>query len=287
MQIFILLKNWVLEILWGEDSSRSAAILRIGLVLIVWAKYAGKMRLFISADPDRMFLGLLFFLLTPVLLIGLCSRVAAFLNGILLFVMYYYLGEVQGYTDDFIHHHTYLLSMSVLLLGFTPCGKSYSLDRVLAVRRAKQKGRPVPEEKGASWGLKLIAFQASMVYFWGAVDKTRVAFLDGTEMEFLILYLYTGSDYPVFPGIALIAAAVGTGTVVLEYILALGLWFERFQLPLIISGILFHAGIYLTAPVSTFSVTICLLYIAFVRPARVHALTEGTFYNWGQQRELS
>ena len=58
--------------------------------------------------------------------------------------------------------------------ALTPCGGSYSADRVRALRKAERAGRAVPEERGPVWGLTLIAFQVSAVYFWGAFDKSKL-----------------------------------------------------------------------------------------------------------------
>lgn len=61
--------------------------------------------------------------------------------------------------------------------------------------------------------------------------------------------------------------------------LAVGLWFERTHRALMPLGIALHAVLFWSLPVSTFSATMLLLYLAFVDPDRVHTtvqrLTDG------------
>ena len=97
--------------------------------------------------------------------------------------------------EPWTHHHTTFLAVITLLIALLPCGHSFSLDRWLAIHKANINGQDWPEEVGNVWALRLVALQLSAVYFWGAVNKTRIAFLGGDRIEQPLLYLYFGSDY--------------------------------------------------------------------------------------------
>ena len=103
--------------------------------------------------------------------------------------------------EPWTHHHTYLLAVAALLIALTPCGRSYSVDRYLAVMRAGHAGLPPPAERGNLWGLRLIVVQLSVLYFFSAFDKTSYAFLSGARLEQIFLWYYAGSDYPGMPGL--------------------------------------------------------------------------------------
>lgn len=85
--------------------------------------------------------------------------------------------------------------------------------------------------------------------------------------------LYVGSDHPP-AWMEPIMRVNAVGTVVLELALAFLLWIPRLQKWVIPVAIIFHALIYYTLPVRTFTVTMWLLFLAYVPPASVHAVTE-------------
>ncbi|WP_176480245.1 HTTM domain-containing protein [Mesorhizobium sp. WSM3859] len=157
--------------------------------------------------------------------------------------------------------YTYLLAVAALLIALTPCDRSYSLDRYLAVTRAERTGVPPPAERGNLWGLRLIVVQLSVLYFFAAFDKSNHAFLSGARLEQIFLWFYAGSDYP--SGLAWLATLVSFGVVALEYCLAFGLPFRATRRDLVLPGLAFHAIIYVTLPVYTFSATMALLYLAY------------------------
>jgi hypothetical protein len=64
--------------------------------------------------------------------------------------------------------------------------------------------------------------------------------------------------------------ALAMSSVLLEYTLALGLWFRRTRTPLIWIGIVFHIGLYYFLPVTVFSVASVVAYIAYIEPSAIH-----------------
>jgi len=243
-----------------EGSSRSSALIRIGLAMLFWSRWAGELLLYRDPSPAGLFLAVNFFLATTLLFIGYHSRIAAAWAGAVGLVMYHYFGFQLG-REPWTHHHAYLLAVATLLIALTPCGRSYSLDRYLSVMRAEREGVPPPAERGNLWGLRLIVVQLSVLYFFTAFDKTSYAFLSGARLEAIFLWYYAGSDYPA--GLAGLAMVVSLAVVALEYSLAFGLPFHRSRRYLLLPGLAFHAIIYVTLPVYTFSATMVLLYLAY------------------------
>lgn len=243
-----------------EGSSRSSALIRIGLAMLFWSRWAGELLLYRDQSPAGLFLAANFFLATALLFVGYHSRAAAVWTGSVGLAMYYYFGFELG-REPWTHHHAYLLAVAALLIALTPCDRSYSLDRYLAVVRAERAGVPPPVERGNLWGLRLIVVQLSALYFFAAFDKSNYAFLSGARLEQIFLWFYAGSDYP--SGLAWLATIVSFGVVALEYCLAFGLPFRATRRYLVLPGLAFHAIIYVTLPVYTFSATMALLYLAY------------------------
>ena len=253
-------------------STRAVGLMRFFWALILWSRWADELLPFRQMSPDHWLMGALFFIGTSGMVVGFYSRISTFLTGCLTLYMVFVVGHIQG-MESWTHHHTTFLAIGTFVLAFTPCGRSFSLDRWLAIQRAEGRGISGPEENGNLWAVRLMALQMSMVYFWGAFDKTRWAVLGGDRIEQPLMYLYFGSDYPGawFEWAAIIVAC---STVLLEYSLAFGLWFRRTRPRLMLLGILFHATLYVALPVTVFSVACIVSYLAFLDPEDVHRAVE-------------
>ena len=261
-----------LKTLWDQQldrrgSTRAVALIRIALVLICWARWATEL-MFVHR-PERWPLSLSFFLCSTALLIGWRTRLANVLFAAVLWWMYAGYGFGGG-VPGWAHHHTYLLVASVTWLAFTPSGRSFSIDRWLTVRRARVDGRPVPPEEGPLWGTVLLAAQCSAVYLFSAWDKTNLFFLSGDHLVAILQHFYTGSDPIELPGFQALCTALAVATVVLEYLLPVGLFVRRWQRWLVPVGLALHAIFFVVLPVSTFSVTMAVLYLAYLDPEAVH-----------------
>lgn len=267
---------WKRAVDWGLHtcgSTRSSALIRICLVCLIWSKWAGDLILPHTIDSwKEIFLHINFFLSTTLMFFGIWTRVSTFWTAGVVLSMYYYAGLIKG-VDDFVHHHTYLLAFATFLCALTPCGKSYSVDRWIEVRKAKKSGRELPREWGNLWGLRLISLQLALIYFWTAYNKTTWAFLSGDQLERIYMTYYFGSDYPDLPGFHLLMIIVSWLTVLLEYAL-IGLLFQKLRKWLVIPGLLFHGLIYILLPVSTYSLTMWCLYLAFFDANKVHQVID-------------
>lgn len=253
-------------------SSRSSALIRIGIALLFWSRWAGELLLYMDQSAIGLLLAANFFIATSLLFIGYHSRIAALWTGAVGLVIYYYFGHELG-REPWTHHHTYLLAVSALLIALTPCERSYSLDRYLAVLRAERSGTAPPAEYGNLWGLRLIVLQLSVLYFFSALDKSNLTFLSGARLEHIFMWYYSGSDYPALAGFHALTIVTALAVVLLEYALAFGLPFRHTRRYLVWLGLAFHALIYVSLPVYTFSATMLLLYLAYFDADAVDRVT--------------
>lgn len=261
-------RRFVEGVLLHEGSTRAVGLLRVLLALLAWGRFADDVLPVRSFEPERLLLSVVFFLTTSLMLLGFYARISTAAAGVTLLSMVFWFGH-NG-VEPWGHHHTTILALAVAILALTPCGGSYSVDRWLAVSRAERAGAPIPAEKGPLWAVPLLGFLVSTVYFWSAVDKTTWAFLSGDRLEAILMSLYFGSDYPDLPGFGALCALMGFSTVVLEFVLPIGLWIRPWQKFLMPLGLVLHALFYWILPVSTFTLTMWALYLAFLDPEVVH-----------------
>jgi len=255
--------------LYEEASTRPAALMRMGLVALLWSRYASDFLLFRNLEPYYLLHGISFFLATTLMFFGAWTRFSSIWTAVTTVSFYYYLGFSKG-VEPYTHHHTYLLGAGAVLLAMAPCGRSYSWDRWRALKRAEISGKPAPEERGPQWAIRLLALQLSLIYFWTAFEKCDPAFLSGERMEHHIMYLFLGSDYPQNGWFHPLMVSVAWVTVLLEFVLAFGLWFKRLQPWLIPVGLVFHGLFYVLLPVGPFSLTMWLFYLAYLDPDAIH-----------------
>ncbi len=252
--------RWVNAAVQEEGSTRSLALLRVGLVFLLWARWAKDLALFQTHDALSLPIAALFYVSTLLMLFGVHTRLSGW-------VMALSVAGVVGYVDFTLrhisHHHTLLLLFVSVLLAMSPAGRSFSWDRL----RAPVSGGEI----GPLFAQRLIALQVSSVYFWSAVDKSSWAWISGQRLQMIFMEQYTDFAWPEWPGFAEAMALGGAGSLALEYALAFGLWIPGARRVLLPLGLAFHALIYVTLPVATYSATMALLYLAFLPPAKVHA----------------
>jgi hypothetical protein len=263
--------GWALH---TEASTRSAALIRIGLLSLVWTRWANDMVLFRHLEDGLWPVGLWFFLTTPLALFGFLTRISVPAAASAVLTLVYYVGHARG-VEGYTHHHTTLLAWALVWLSFTPCGKSYSFDRWLTVRKAERRAEAPPPERANVWGLRVLALQTAAVYFWGAVDKCNFGFLSGARMAHYAMYYYSGSTaFEDIPGLETGLMLLAVGTVILEFALAFGMLWPRTRRWLIVPGLLLHGVFYMFLSVFTFTVTMWVLYLAYFDPDDVQRFIE-------------
>lgn len=250
---------------WGIDyhgSTRPVGLIRIGLALLIWARFGYSMLPLHDLDVGNFTFRIVFFVSTFAMVIGFFSRFACLLSALCVAVLYYHYGQVA--------HHIYLLFVATLFLTLTPAGSSYSLDRWIALQNAEKARRAIPPETGNLLGLRLIALQLAAIYFWGAFGKMNPAFLNGERFQHLLHDFYGGVPFESLPGFEWFCAAAGSGVALFELCLSIGLLTPGVRKLFVPVGIVFHLTIYVFFPVLTFSLTMILLYLAFIPADKVH-----------------
>ncbi len=120
----------------SDGSSRSSALIRVGLVLLIWSRWAREVAQFFNPHPLRPPLAIALYVSTGLMFVGLWTRLAVPAVAAVTGLMYAY-GIVSPSTSGWRAHHTYLLVIAVVYCALTPCGRSYSVDRWLEVRRSR------------------------------------------------------------------------------------------------------------------------------------------------------
>jgi len=265
----IMLNNFVA---WGPDSTgptRSVALLRIGLAAMAMIRFGAELAPFAAETFGELILGLAFFIFAIAALLGVRARVSIGLLGMTILVLYGMTQAGLG-TAGWNHHHVYILGISCIFLMFTDCGRSYSFDRWTAI----EGGSRVPPEHGILWGQRLIALQMSALYFWTAVDKTDQAFLSGQRLEQIFVWSYSGRTLEILLASPALLAMMSCAVLVVEYFLAYAILTRRHRTTAIFIGLSMHATFYLLLPVSTYSATMMLLYLALLDPHSVQKFTK-------------
>lgn len=159
------------------------------------------------------------------------------------------------------HNNRYELLLLALLISLTPCDRSFLLFG---------EARPGTAPR---WGARLVAAQLSLVYLASSLGKLADAdWRSGAVLlprlalgQPVLAHLLPASWAAVLaaPWFGLLASLVAIGS---ELFLALGLWFPRTRVVCLWLGLMFHAGIEISAHVELFSYTMICGYLMFVTP---------------------
>jgi hypothetical protein len=268
---------------WGADaqgSTRPLGLMRIAIATIVFVRFANEVSLYQGDSLSFVLLGLAFFGLTSMMLVGFKAQAACTGVAITLMTMHFYMGKVHGY-PGWSSHHIYILVVSVCLLALSPCGRSFSWDRYRALAQARD-ARDIPPEHGDLWPQRLIALQLAALYFWAAVDKTNWSFLSGQRLEEAFIWSFTGRALEPLISLGAILAVLSIIVVVVEYFLAFAIFVRRWQAFVLPLGLALHAAFYVLLPVNTYSATVMVLYLALLDPDAVHRFLDRMIQNHGQ-----
>ncbi len=257
--------RWVAH-LDREGSTRAVGLMRVGTGLLLWSRWASEMMPHRAMEPDRLVLSAAFYITSTLMVLGLGTRWSVPATAVVMAVV------VGGYGADAVegwgHHHTTLQMLAVWWLALTPSGRSWSLDRLLAVRRAEANGEPWPKEEGPLWAVPLLGIQVCALYLWSLVDKLQNGMFTGVQLEQLSMHYVFGGLPP--EGLGWMYQGMAWTVLVLELLLPFGLWSRRWLGLCSIVGIAMHLAFYVIIPVNTFSMQMIVLYLAFFDPALVH-----------------
>jgi len=254
-------------LLHRTGSTRSVAIARILFALLVWSELGSEFRVVSSLGvPWQLPIATVVWVGTVGMLLGVWSRLSCAVTGLTLLSAWWVLGE-QGGDIHFRRHHVYALAMGITMLALTPCGRSFSVDRVLAVRRARAEGAPIPEERGDLWALTLVQLQVAAIYLFAAYDKSDPYF--GVHFE-QAMRMHLFGAIPLSDATESFLDLCAYASVALEYVLPFTLVWRRTRTLSIVVAVAFHTSIYLLLSVGTFTCTMFVFFLLYIDPATIH-----------------
>ena len=182
-------------------------------------------------------------------------------------------------------------TMLLLVLGyllFAPTGAVFSLDRWLAVRRARRLGLPEPRvvpSVAANFAVRLIQVHFCMIYFAGGTSKLLgSSWWNGTAVSQVMLnplfapmespaYYYTLKFLAGQRWLWELVMTVGNlFTLSLELSFLFLIWDRRWRPLLMCCSIIMHVGIGIFMGLTTFSIIMMIMLISFFSPASVRML---------------
>lgn len=259
--------DWLLR---AEGSTRPAALLRIGICLLLISRWAHRNAWHnLDDDPLLLLTGIAYSVFAVFGLAGFKTRFSMAMLAIAVSTLHLYFGHELG-----AWHYTKAVGpfQVVVIVAMMPCGRSFSVDRWLAVRRAERGGPPPPPEWGPLWANRLLCCQVSLLYFWAIYDKLDPGWFDGSRLAALWMHYYGSSDDLVLhPGLVQSGSAIaGIGTILAETYLLLGLWFGRTRKTAVLVGLGLHFAFLTVLGVWPLSARMPLCYLAFANPETIH-----------------
>lgn len=153
------------------------------------------------------------------------------------------------------------------ILIFSPAGAALSLDR-RRLARGEAAGPPAPVEP---WALRLLQLQLSALYLTTALAKTQgETWLDGTAIHYALRI----EDFARFEIPFLLdhlwAIKVATwSALAIELALGTLVWVRELRYPVLLGGLLLHAGIGWAMTIPLFGLMMVATYVAFVDGAHL------------------
>ncbi|HEY7530871.1 MAG TPA: HTTM domain-containing protein, partial [Gemmatimonadota bacterium] len=195
---------------------------------------------------------------------GLFTRAA----GALLALVFAYLFALSQLT---YHHHLFLFTLGLLVLGFAPAGDHYGLD-------AYVRGRSRPRPDRMVLPVRLVQVLLPIVYLFSGLHKLTPGWITG---DFPGLLEEQGWFQGPVAGVmvaVLSPRALGLFTIATELFLAAAFCVPRLRRTALWVAVAFHLGIELTMEVRGYSWGMLALLAAYVAPGapRTIALYDGS-----------
>jgi hypothetical protein len=168
-----------------------------------------------------------------------------------------------------------LMRTITLILLFTPCGNSFSLDSLRS--KGSPKNKPV-------WGLRLLQIQLAVVYLWTFWHKLKGdTWIDGSAVYYATrLESMTNFKIPYLMNSIWALKLATWGTLALELALGTLIWFKEFRKPLIFLGILFHLSIEYLMSIPFFELYMIVLLINFYTPEEFRFVINFVGKRWAE-----
>jgi hypothetical protein len=162
-----------------------------------------------------------------------------------------------------------LLTWLLYLAVCGASGQALSLDRLIARRRGKASGVPVPTVS-ANLGIRLIQLHLCLIYGASGLAKLqgRVWWTGDAVLMVLLLPEYRVGDFTWLAAYPRFLNLLTHGTVALEILYPVLIWIRIFRPLMIVAMVLLHVGIDMTLGLTEFSLAMIAANLAFI-PGRV------------------
>lgn len=228
-----------------------------------------------AEDPALLIYFLALMFATVTLIIGFQSR----LSSIVVFLGMMSLSNRNIFVDN---HGDDIQRICCLFLIFSDCGRAYSIDRWLRVKRGIE-GAELP--KCSPWAWRLIQLQVAYLYYCTFMLKAPGAgWHDGTAIYYALHYLdLKRFDLShVFYYLWEIKLA-SWATMVAEGLLWSGIWFRRTRYWVVAMGFALHIGINFALNFPTFQYIMMASLMSFFYPEHVERVVT-RFSGWLQNK---
>ncbi|PZM79040.1 MAG: hypothetical protein DKT66_21385 [Candidatus Melainabacteria bacterium] len=197
--------------------------------------------------------------------VGFCTRISCIYVALALISMHHHDPFNINGGDAFVR----LMSMYIC---FAPCGDCFSLDRLIAERRA---GHKLPVVAKSAWPLRLIQMQIAIVYFHTFVCKVNgTQWWDGTAVYFATrLEDLMRLRMPLFDSL-LFCQLLSWYTLLVEGAMFTLVWIKELRYFVLASAVILHLGIDFAINLPVFEWAFISALIVFVEPDDIRKLHE-------------
>ncbi len=219
-------------------------------------------------------------LIMTVMGLSLLASLVGFYTRTSLVIMLFCLVSFHQRNIWFLSSSEVLIRVITVLMIFSPCGHSYSVDAWLS-RKGLRHALP---SEWAPWAWRLIQIQISVVYLWTVWHKLKGDnWFDGSAVYYATrLENMTNFPIPYLLDSVVFIKLMTWGTLGVEFALGSLIWIKEWRKPLILIGVIFHLGIEYMMSIPFFELVMIVLLINFYTPEELKQFTEqalGTFKN--------
>jgi uncharacterized membrane protein YphA (DoxX/SURF4 family) len=191
------------------------------------------------------------------LMMGFMSRFTAV-------AVYMCIGSIEMRNGFILNSGDTLMLVCGFFLMFAPSGAALSVDHWLRIRRGKEDaGVPL----FSPWAQRMLQIQTAIVYFATFYWKTLgILWMNGTA----VYYALRLEDFHRFPlpplhNLFLIKSLTWL-TLLIEFSLAVLIWFKELRYPVLLAGLCLHLGIEYAMNIPLFEWMIVATYVNFIDP---------------------
>ncbi|PRP90655.1 hypothetical protein ENSA5_62730 [Enhygromyxa salina] len=257
-----------------EVSSRSLGLLRIFAALTIWVEFASPWVAHRMDDSaGTMLLAWVVLVAAWFVVFGFKTRWATAIMALAFAGLHLYYGVALGNAKLAAPVQEFQITV---LLALTPCGRSLSVDRALAVRRAKRDGCGPPPERICWWQLELFIVQTATIYLWLGYEGCDPRWLSGELLERQILQWYGSDMFVVHPGFHRFAVVAAWTATIVEFGLVVGLLVRRlrpYAMWVALAFLFVHMLVFSTSYLGSYVFLMMMtMLIACLSPQRIHDL---------------